>query len=449
MPRPPRPKKPKPAAAASPSIRMYRQGLGDCFLITLPRSDGSRPFRIMIDCGVILGTPGAAARMRDVADDILRESGGKVDLLIVTHEHWDHLSGFIQAKDILEQIKFGAVWMGWTESGDDQAKRLRADRSKAQEVLRLTEARLRLHALSDSADDIGGLLDFFGAAGGTTTDAMEVARRLAGEKPPHYAEPGEPPTELTGTGARLYVLGPPRDETFLLRSDPSRAHPETYGFGLSDFPMEDVEAALGQGGPTAPFGPRTTIPLEVARAMPQFRGYFADGPTGAGEGESWRRIDAAWLDGATNLALKLDHDTNNTSLAVAIELAQGDVLLFVADAQVGNWLSWAKLKWTTASGAVTGPDLLARTVFYKVGHHGSHNATLREQGLELMRRLRCAAIPVDEAMAKRKRWNRMPLAELLDRLEKKIPGGILRSDQPAPPGLANITADPLYFDIAL
>lgn len=33
---------------------------------------------------------------------------------------------------------------------------------------------------------------------------------------------------------------------------------------------------------------------------------------------------------------------------------------------------------------VTAHELLARTVFYKVGHHGSHNATLRALGLELM-----------------------------------------------------------------
>src|SRR6266699_2202355 len=68
----------------------------------------------------------------------------------------------------------------------------------------------------------------------------------------------------------------------------------------------------------------------------------------------------------------LDSMTNNTSLVLAIELADGDVLLFAADAQVGNWLSWQDLKWTVGTSPVTGPDLLKRTIFYKVGHHGSH-----------------------------------------------------------------------------
>jgi hypothetical protein len=34
---------------------------------------------------------------------------------------------------------------------------------------------------------------------------------------------------------------------------------------------------------------------------------------------------------------------------------------------------------------VKAEDLLERTVLYKVGHHASHNATLRQKGLELMK----------------------------------------------------------------
>jgi hypothetical protein len=32
------------------SVRMYRQGLGDCFLVTLSKQDGT-PWRMLIDCG--------------------------------------------------------------------------------------------------------------------------------------------------------------------------------------------------------------------------------------------------------------------------------------------------------------------------------------------------------------------------------------------------------------
>src|SRR5208282_1512747 len=108
------------------------------------------------------------------------------------------------------------------------------------------------------------------------------------------------------------------------------------------------------------------------------------------EKNEWRKIDMDWLSAAADLALQLDNDTNNTSLALAIELLDtGEVLLFPGDAQVGNWLSWKDLSWRlqdTYGGhqIVRTSDLLKRTIFYKVGHHASYNATLKKYGLELM-----------------------------------------------------------------
>ena len=43
--------------------------------------------------------------------------------------------------------------------------------------------------------------------------------------------------------------------------------------------------------------------------------------------------------------------------------------------------------------------LLKRTNFYKVGHHGSHNATLKEHGVDQMDALKAVIIPVDEKEA--------------------------------------------------
>src|SRR5262249_31694347 len=62
--------------------------------------------------------------------------------------------------------------------------------------------------------------------------------------------------------------------------------------------------------------------------------------------DPWRQISDDWLSFATELALKLDRDTNNTSLALAIELVEsGKVFLFPGDAQVGNWESWQDRTW--------------------------------------------------------------------------------------------------------
>jgi hypothetical protein len=168
--------------------------------------------------------------------------------------------------------------------------------------------------------------------------------------------------------------------------------------------------------------------------------------------QSWRRIDDAWLDASSGLALQLDSATNNTSLVVAFELKNKDVLLFAADAQVGNWLPWQELKWQRNGEGVTGPDLLQRTVLYKVGHHGSHNATLREEGLELMAKLKIALIPVHHSMAVKKHWEKMPLEELEVRLNAKTGDRVLRVDKPIPPPLATLVTDgggQLYYELSL
>lgn len=351
----------------------------------------------------------------------------------------------------MQAIRFGEVWMSWAEDPDDaQAQRLEQERAAALAPIRLAAARLGLADAADTAP-LPGLAGFLGAGGRSTREAMQAARARVPGTTPRYLEPGDPPIALAGTGCRVYVLGPPRQRKFLLRSRPSRTAPETYEFAASGFSLDEARSCL-EGTADQPFAPRWAIPLEVARSMPFFRRVF-DAP-----GESWRDISHAWLDGLAELALRLDEHTNNSSLVLAIELANKDVLLFAADAQVGNWLSWQDLRWEVDGREVTGPDLLARTVLYKVGHHGSHNATLREKGLEMMAALRTALMPVDEAAARRQGWNAIPFASLLARLGEITGGRVLRSDAgraigqtkvPPAPKARDIATTELWFEVRL
>jgi hypothetical protein len=130
----------------------------------------------------------------------------------------------------------------------------------------------------------------------------------------------------------------------------------------------------------------------------------------------------------------------------------GPVLLFAADAQVGNWLSWQDVTWTFEGRTVSGPDLLKRTILYKVGHHASHNATLNKLGLELMTSLELALVPTDAKMAEKVKWGTLPWQPLLDRLVEKTNSGVIRTDEafgtrklPA----AAVTEDPLYYEIEI
>jgi Metallo-beta-lactamase superfamily len=419
-------------------VRMYRQGLGDCFLLTC--SDGNDESHLLIDCGVLKGTGDAEQRMQDVAQSVHDTTNGKLDRLIVTHEHWDHLSGFLQAGTIFDTFEVGEVWLAWTEDPQDElANELR---KRKQKRLNGIVAAAKLADRNDTpaarrtTAQLESLLNFHGdlGAAGTKTTGKALEWVKARQAPVKYLRPGDQLFDLAGLpGIRLYVLGPPHDSRLIKRSDPSKKHPEVYelaalegshqGFLAAAEALADDQKPGGQ-----PFDEFFRVDESDARNENElWKKYYA-------KGRSWRRVDDDWLGYAGQLALQLDSDTNNTSLVLAFELSSGgDVLLFPGDAQVGNWLSWESLEWQISEGAATrsvkSDDLLARTVLYKVGHHGSHNATLREKGLELMASNELAAmIPVNRVTAKKMDWL-MPFPALLTRLVEKTHGRVMDAER--------------------
>ncbi|MBC8074640.1 MAG: hypothetical protein H7Y32_01070, partial [Chloroflexales bacterium] len=179
-----------------------------------------------------------------------------------------------------------------------------------------------------------------------------------------------------------------------------------------------------------PFNPELRIVPPVAEGDDFYKRTYYGSP------DDWRMIETDWLRSSAGLALNLAADTNNTSLVLAIELvSSGKVLLFTGDAQVGNWLSWRKLPWPASADSqdpnlTWRDDLLRRTVFYKVGHHGSENATLSVNGLKLMTGDNLVAmIPLNMAMAKNiwdtKDWPHPPL---LRELLKYTRGRVIVAD---------------------
>jgi beta-lactamase superfamily II metal-dependent hydrolase len=439
-------------------IRMYRQGLGDFFLVTLPKKDGS-PFRILIDCGVIAGTPNAKQEMQRLVAQMKQDVQNRLDVVVVTHRHADHVSGFLQAQDIFEDpaLKIGEVWVSWVEDPRDKlGKQLLATHAKAEQALRMSATRLQGLGVA-AGDEIASLLDFrgemLGATGGsTTTAAVEIAKKLGAKEGSslRYCRPADPPIELEGTDAKVYVFGPPPDLTLLGKMNPSTKDPQTYGMTALQSLMRDISPALGLSGSDgatgngAPFGATWTIDLDAAKVPQFFRDTYYD------EASAWRKIDSDWLQGTSALALAFDQAVNNTSLVLAIELGDGDVLLFAADAQVGNWLSWQALTWKGDKDAVKTLDLLKRVVFYKVGHHASHNATLEAQGLELMEKIAYAMISVDAKMALKKRWGQMPFPPLLQALDQHTNQRTLRADQPIPAATTSaVVGNDDYYELTL
>jgi len=411
---------------------MYRQGLGDCFLVLLPR-ENQRCFSILIDCGVLLGTKEAQAKMLRVARDIAQVTEKHLDVVVATHEHWDHLSGFLQAREVFDELTIGEVWLAWTEDpADTLAKHLRQQRQQAMRALYVVASRLA-ELDPEAASLRRSPLAFFKAKGSmSTSEAMEYLVHHPKKPRVRYLTPGGATIELPVEGAaRAFVLGPPRDEQLIHRSNPTKSGKEVYALaqGMALFAAAGAESSF-QEDTDDRFHAFERLHRRRSDEAAFFQSeYFRSA-------NEWRRIDTDWLGVADQLALALDNHTNNTSLAFALELEpRGRVLLFPGDAQVGNWLSWHDHRWPSPSRRrrwIDAADLLKRTVLYKVGHHGSHNATLREQGLERMVHQDLAAlVPVDKTMAERKRWN-MPFPALYERLQQLARGRVLRADEDIP-----------------
>lgn len=467
------------------TVRMYNPGFGDCFLLAFRAEDGTEDVTaryMLIDCGAHQSYSGGAARLREIAADIAKATGNHLHIVAVTHEHWDHLAGFCRARSYFESpMEIDELCLAWPENPDDtDTKRLKELYGK--KVKELTAAVEELKQAKDPlADVIEGILDFDRAAllfdkggfdlGLDVEDVLPAAENSneaqyqflkdrSKQKPPPYLQPGDPPLTVPGVkGVKIYVLGPPRDIERIRDTKPGEESPvgpplldEWTAFSLGALAARG-EDKLGDEDKEAywrslPFERKSPyrIPLDdlkkeeadekVERYRPFFQAHYGLADTGD-HAPAWRRIDTDWLTGALRIALRISSYVNNTSLVLAIELTDSEprkVLLFVGDAQVGNWGSWSEVTWggDGEGPEVSASDLIQRTVLYKVGHHGSHNATLTEY-VEKMSPDLVAMIPVDENWAADEQGWEHPADSVLKALKGKTKGRIIRMDE-IPPG---------------
>jgi len=77
---------------------------------------------MLIDCGIHSSVPNGTQTIRDIVDNILTLTK-RLDVIVLTHEHWDHNSGFFSALDKFKQFEVGEIWLGWTENAADPQAR--------------------------------------------------------------------------------------------------------------------------------------------------------------------------------------------------------------------------------------------------------------------------------------------------------------------------------------
>ena len=442
------PKKTKSDGSSAPPkptkvrIRTYRHGLGDCHLLSFVKTDGSR-FQMLIDCGVVNRTPDPVPLMKRVAQDIVRETGGVLDVVVATHQHTDHLSGFRQAADEFNnKIKIKRLWLAWTEDPSNPlGKKIQHQLVKKLAAIQTAAAKLR-KVSPDDAKSIDSVMDFYGLAGdASSTQAILDSLQKRNETELTYYDPGDGFVLPEVPNVRVYVLGPPSDPIQLKMVNPRKSERDAYEMAEIASDMLGLVDALDCPNGAEP--PEPSYPFESwyrrsASTMKRNKFYKEHY---LHKDDAWRKIDNDWLQAAETLALALNNFTNNTSLALAFEfIDSGEVLLFPGDAQVGSWLTWSDLVWKIpdANGKqnrVKVADLFPRVVFYKGSHHASYNGTLTGYtdgvGLEEMthRDLVCV-VPVDRAMSAKMGWDRtLPWAPLLQHLKEKTRGRLVLTDR--------------------
>jgi glyoxylase-like metal-dependent hydrolase (beta-lactamase superfamily II) len=433
----------------SATVRMYRlDELGDCFLITFAAA--GQTSRMLLDCGSFRNRSASVARLQQITAHIKTElAGAPLDVVVGTHQHNDHVSGFVHCEQAFRAIGVEQVWLSWL---DDPADRMARSIGKEHNNLRLalyqarTEFRSapRAPKAARALKVLDDVLGFYGARGtGTPPELPENAVKVLksiGRKEPSYLRPGQilDMPGLPSGQVRIYVLGPPRMDELLYRKDPRKGESYDHSLAFRGLSARKFLDAVAHHGGSGPSSDEEHYPFAIGHKRP--RGALARARVKeiksryARRGDGWRTIDDDWMEQAETLALYLDTFTNNSSLVLAVELVEsGKVLLFVADAQTGNWLSWPDVKWSRPG--VTTSDLLARTILYKVGHHASHNATLVSAFEEMRHPHLAALIPVhkkDPNIKKNGGW-KMPARNLMKRLVERTSGRVLQMDGVNPP----------------
>jgi beta-lactamase superfamily II metal-dependent hydrolase len=401
---------------------MYNVGFGDSFLLAFPAPD--RPRIVLIDCGVHSAGPGPR-RIAEVAQVIFEDlpevnNKPRIDVVIATHRHKDHVSGF--ESPIWREVEVGQVWMPWTEDPEDR------------EATRLREGheRTALHVSSYMEKKIARIKTAL--AERNRIDPRRIARQearldlavnsLTNEKAMrtlHQGFLGEPkrvflpyPDRKKNSfelpellpGVTTHIMGPSRDVKTIRDLEP----PPSQSF------LRGPADAESDNGVFSPFRKEdwALTPDEFAIQA----SHLKMSP------RNMKYVESIGDDDDLYAAAALDKAINGTSLMIMFEMGQAR-LLFTGDAQWGTWCAALEDQdWRS---------LLTETNFLKIGHHGSHNATPADF-VGILADNVAAMVSTRETL----RYQDIPRRPLLDELRTKIRCVVRsdRQDEPDPEGFS-------------
>lgn len=339
----------KPTAV---TVRTYKIGFGDCFLLSFHYGPNTSR-HVLIDFGSNRLPDGAAkGHMQQVAAQIKKDCAGKLQVVVATHRHQDHISGFstnaagTAPGNIIASCEPEIVIQPWTEDPRLDSNAVQPQLSAHAHfrgALREMQAYASQVASSLPAHESLGIaqqneLKFKGTNGVSNASAIENLTRM-GKRKPAYVKSGDKAdlsAELPGVG--ITILGPP-----------TLAEAGTLAYAASS-----PEYWLSVRQSWASLNPHQERRSRREVQTPLEARWFVAAAKRASEEET------------LGLVRILDSYLNNTSVILLFEAA-GKKLLFPGDAQLENWNCALKKPEVVA--------LLKQVDLYKVGHHGSRNAT--------------------------------------------------------------------------
>jgi hypothetical protein len=315
------------------TLRAYNVLFGDALLVSWDEDDGQH--HAWVDFGNFHNDPNAV--FEKVYNDVLLRTSGKLDLLVITHRHLDHMEGFnSMRKRFKSDFHIDRLWYAHVTPSLDH-------------VFEIAERSLRgmlPASIPDGDGEIGRMFrNNFGAKGDKIKNQMAAIFKDAGVPASRIFKiyRGVSLRNALPPGMKklgIQVLGPEKDSNRYLQ--PLEHALRAHGIAISSANGRRPQATRED-------------PFSGARAVK-----FAESElSGLAD---FARLRRQLQTGGLAVLAAVDTTRNNTS--IVMRLTHGDSrLLLVGDAEEMSWEIMRK----------NGATFTAKVM--KVGHHGSINSS--------------------------------------------------------------------------